>query len=119
MIRRFAELVQEPKHCIRGGLGHACSASYLEPGDMAGVLGAGRTRLEPGASIGEHRHPNTEELYLIVAGRGTGILNGEAFPVAEGDLFVTRAGQSHGLVNTGSSPLEFFAVLTRMEVPAP
>ena len=113
MLRTFSGLVQETKTNIRGGQGAATSATYLELGDMDGVIAAGRTRLEPGASIGEHPHPNTDELYLIVEGRGTGVMNGASFPVGPGDLFLTKAGQSHGLINDSQAPLTFFAVLTR------
>jgi len=113
MLKRFSELSQATRMNIRGGLGEGCSATYLEPGDMDGVLAAGRTRLAVGASIGEHPHPDTEELYLILEGQGTGSLDGERFPVGPGDLFLAKAGQSHGLSNDGDVPMVFFAVLTR------
>lgn len=115
MIRRLSELAMEPKLNIRGGTGAGSSGAYLHPGDMDGVVGVGRTRLEPGSSIGEHPHPNTDELYLIVEGQGTGVVNGEHFPVNSGDLFLIKAGQSHGLINDSQAPLVFFAVLTRQE----
>ena len=117
MIRRLSQVVMEPKLNIRGGTGAGSSGAYLKSGDMDGVVGVGRTRLEPGASIGEHPHPNTDELYLIVEGHGTGIVNGEFFPVSTGDLFLVKAGQSHGLINDSQEPLAFFAVLTRQERP--
>ena len=113
MFKMFSELLQDPKMNIRGGSGAGLSATYLEDGDMAGVAGAGRTRLEPGSSIGEHPHPNTDELYLILQGHGLGVVDGEAFPVGPGDLFLIKAGQSHGLINNSPAPLVFFAVLTR------
>ncbi len=117
MIRMLAELVQEPKMNIRDGHGAGVSVTYLQKGDMDGVLGAGRTQLEPGASIGEHPHPTTDELYLIVEGHGMGIMDGEEFPVGPGDLFLVKAGSTHGLRNTSGAPLAFFAVLTRQERP--
>ena len=113
MIRRCAELEWADKTAIRGGAGPARSADYMGAGDMDGVLGAGRTCLEPGSSVGEHAHPKTEELYLILEGHGTGILDGRRFPVGPGDLFVLKAGQSHGLENDGTEPLVFFGLLTR------
>lgn len=113
MIRRLAELIREPKLAIRGGVGAAVSMTYLQAGDMDGVLGAGRTVLEPGASVGHHPHPASEELYLILEGHGQGALDGIAFPVGPGDLFLVKAGQSHGLSNDSSEPLAYFAVLTR------
>ena len=115
MIRRLSDLPAEAKANIRGGEGRALDVSLLQLGDMAGVLSLGRLPLEPGASIGEHAHPNTEDLYLIVEGRGTGLLNGERFPVGSGDLFLVKAGGSHGLVNDSEAPLTFIGLLTQSE----
>jgi len=113
MIRRQGERVAERKLHIRGGLGAGLSVELLSQGEMSGVLSLGRTTLEPGASIGEHAHPGTEDLYLILEGRGTGILNGERFPVSVGDLFLVKAGGNHALINDSDGPLTFLGVLTR------
>lgn len=113
MIRRRSELVEEAKANIRGGLGAARGVDLLKDGEMDGVLSMGRTTLEPGATIGEHSHPNTEDLYLILEGRGIGILDGARFPVGPGDLFLVKAGGSHGLINDSNAPLTFLGVLTR------
>ncbi len=113
MIRAVADLAWQPKLAIRGGEGPAASADLLKAGDMDGVLGAGLTRLEPGSSVGEHAHPNTEELYLVVSGHGTGVLDGQRFPMGPGDCFLTKAGHSHGIQNDGNEPLIFFGLLTR------
>jgi mannose-6-phosphate isomerase-like protein (cupin superfamily) len=113
MIRRQSELVAEAKVNIRGGLGAAMGLDLLRAGEMAGVLSLGRVTLEPGATIGEHAHPNTEDLYLILEGHGTGVLNGEHFPVGPGDLFLVKAGGSHGLINGPEGPLTFLGLLTQ------
>ena len=113
MIRRLSELPVEPKLNIRGGLGAGVGVDLLRLGDMAGVLSLGRITLEPGASIGEHAHPNTEDLYLILEGRGVGVLNGERFPLGPGDLFLVKAGGTHGLINDSEGPLTFVGLLTR------
>ncbi len=115
MKKRIAELKAQPKEGIRGGRGRASAVDYLRPDEMEGVLMASRITLEPGSSIGEHPHPETEELYLILEGRGTGYLDGEAFDVGPGDAWVCKAGQTHGLQNGLEGPLAFFAVLTRGE----
>ena len=114
MIRTLSALEFAQKTNIRGGSGPAQSADYLGKGEMDGVLAAGRTVLESGSSIGEHVHPNTEELYLILEGEGQAVLDGESFPVGPGDLYVCKAGHSHGLSNTSEAPLAFFALMTHM-----
>src|SRR5512145_936239 len=117
MIRRQSELVEETKMNIRGGLGAARGVEFLKDGDMDGVVSMGRTTLEPGATIGVHSHPNTEDLYLILEGHGIGILDDERFPVGPGDLFLVKAGGSHGLINDSAAPLTFLGVLTRQAQP--
>jgi len=87
MIRRLSELTREPLRNVRGGTGEVSSVDYLRNGEMAGVL-------------------NLE-------GSGTGILNGETFPVEAGDMFLVKAGGSHGLSNGSQEPLTFLRILTR------
>ena len=113
MIRRSRDIACEVKEGIRGGAGRALAREYLRRGDMGGVLGMSVTTLEPGASIGEHTHPATEELYFVLAGTGNGSLDGERFPVEAGDAYVVRAGHSHGLAAGAAGTLSFLAVLTR------
>jgi mannose-6-phosphate isomerase-like protein (cupin superfamily) len=113
MIRRLSDLVVEAKVNIRGGVGAATGVDLLKQGDMDGIVSMGRMTLEPGSTIGEHAHPNTEDLYLIVEGHGTGVLNGERFPLGPGDLFLVKAGGSHGLINDSDAPLTFLGLLTR------
>jgi quercetin dioxygenase-like cupin family protein len=112
MIRALSTLTFTAKQDIRGGSGPARGADYLRPGEMAGVRAAGRTVLAPGSSVGEHSHPDTEELYLVLEGRGQGVLDGQRFPVGPGDLFLCKAGHNHGLVNDSAAPLTYFALMT-------
>ena len=113
MIRKLEELPEQIREGIRGGRGRGLAVDYLGKGDMAGILAASRITLEPGATIGDHVHADTEELYLILEGSGTGRLDGESFPVSPGDAWVCARGHAHGLVNGGPDPLVFFAVLTQ------
>ncbi|MBK8792352.1 MAG: cupin domain-containing protein [Holophaga sp.] len=118
MIRRHASLMEESKVNIRGGHGAARGVDFLKDGEMSGIVSMGRTTLDPGSTIGEHAHPNTEDLYLILEGHGIGILNGERFPLGPGDLFLVKAGGTHGLINDSEDPLTFLGVLTRQATTA-
>jgi quercetin dioxygenase-like cupin family protein len=112
MIRKLSELTFTTRRDIRGGTGPAQGADYLVEGDMAGVLAAGRTILAAGSSVGEHTHPATEELYLVLEGHGQGLLDGQRFPLGPGDLFLCKAGHSHGLVNDSDVPMSFLGLMT-------
>jgi mannose-6-phosphate isomerase-like protein (cupin superfamily) len=113
MIKKIEGLPEQVKEKIRGGMGKALAVDYLAPDEMAGILMASRITLAPGASVGEHLHPETEELYLVLEGKGMGFLDGESFEVGPGDAWLCKAGHTHGLANPGPVPLAFFAVLTR------
>ena len=66
--------------------------------------------LEPGASIGEHRHDTDEEIYIILSGRGVMKIDGQPQPVAPGDVCLTRRGHSHDLVNSLEGPMHFLVI---------
>ncbi|WP_037605040.1 cupin domain-containing protein [Streptacidiphilus rugosus] len=107
-------------------------ASTAAPADVHGVHGAAglthwtclarRTGLDgdweavewaclpPGGVSGEHLHTRTEEVYLLLSGRGEISLDGRARPVAAGDLVLTGLGTRHGLRNTGTEPLEWLVI---------
>ena len=112
MLKRTSTQPGEIREAIRGGRGRARWVEVLGPGDMNGVRATALLTLEPGASIGEHQHPDTEELYLVLEGVGTGVLDGERFPVGPGDAWVCRSGQSHGLEVGVDAPLRLLALLT-------
>lgn len=68
--------------------------------------------LEPGCSIGLHRHDSNEDAYIIVSGTGVFIdSEGRETPVERGDATIARNGDSHALKNTGSEPLVFIGVI--------
>lgn len=53
----------------------------------------------------EHYHRTTEELYLVSAGEGRLVLDGEERVLREGDCALIPAGTRHKIFNTGSTPL--------------
>ncbi|MFJ3881036.1 cupin domain-containing protein [Streptomyces sp. NPDC090077] len=64
--------------------------------------------VEPGASVGEHVHLRTEEIYYIVSGRAVVTMDGEEFEVREGDLVTTPIGSAHSIANRGDEDMHFF-----------
>lgn len=68
--------------------------------------------LPPGASIGEHKHTDNEDVYIIVSGKGLFTdSTGKQTQVGAGDITIARPGQSHALKNIGKEPLVFLDLI--------
>jgi mannose-6-phosphate isomerase-like protein (cupin superfamily) len=70
-------------------------------------LTAGVTELRPGGWLGHHRH-EPSELYYVVSGEGTVVLDGTEHVVGPGSAVFIPGDCEHGIRNTGSTPLRFF-----------
>jgi mannose-6-phosphate isomerase-like protein (cupin superfamily) len=58
-----------------------------------------------GGATTAHYHRQTEELYLLTAGRGRLILDGEERVLAAGDCALIPPGARHKIYNVGQEPL--------------
>jgi mannose-6-phosphate isomerase-like protein (cupin superfamily) len=58
-----------------------------------------------GGATTEHYHRSTEELYLVTAGRGRLVIDGEEQTIGEGDCALIAPGARHKLYNVGEQPL--------------
>ncbi len=67
--------------------------------------------LPVGASIGRHVHEGECETFYITRGQGEFDDNGSPVAFTAGDVLHTVSGESHGLKNTGSEPLELVAMI--------
>lgn len=68
--------------------------------------------LQPGSSIGLHKHIANEDSYIIISGEGVFTDgNGKETRVKAGDITIARPGQSHALRNDGTVPLLFLDVI--------
>jgi mannose-6-phosphate isomerase-like protein (cupin superfamily) len=63
-----------------------------------------------GTQFGVHIHHGSEELYAILKGHGTALLDGEEHPVGPGDFLMLRDGGAHGLRNDGPDDIELLCV---------
>ncbi|OUR90514.1 hypothetical protein A9Q81_18655 [Gammaproteobacteria bacterium 42_54_T18] len=48
-----------------------------------------------------HRHVTSEEIYHVLAGSGTMKIEGNNFPIQEGDSICIAPGETHNVTNTG------------------
>ena len=58
-----------------------------------------------GGATTEHYHRASEELYLVTAGEGRLVIDGEERQVGAGDCAVIPPGARHKIHNSGSEPL--------------
>jgi mannose-6-phosphate isomerase-like protein (cupin superfamily) len=61
--------------------------------------------LPVGASVGQHHHLETEEIYYILQGSGRMRVGDEVRAVSSGDAVFIPRGHTHTLENTGSSSM--------------
>ncbi len=54
-----------------------------------------------------HRHPETEEIYYFLRGRGRILVGDDYYDVEPGDAILHRPGARHQTWNTGKGPLVF------------
>ena len=64
----------------------------------------------PGGDIGEEVHPETDQLFICVAGQGEAVLDGKSSPVAANDLVFVRAGTVHNIINRGVDALRLITI---------
>jgi mannose-6-phosphate isomerase-like protein (cupin superfamily) len=62
-----------------------------------------------GAEQRAHSHPDSEQVYVIVRGRGRMSVAGDVEEVGEGDLVFIPPATSHGIVNDGAETLVYIA----------
>lgn len=64
----------------------------------------------PGSSIGEHRHQDNEEMYIILEGHAIMRINDQDYEVKTGDLILNCFGWKHGLRNESSRDVKILVV---------
>jgi mannose-6-phosphate isomerase-like protein (cupin superfamily) len=64
-------------------------------------------RIASGGRTTPHFHPQTEEIYYILAGRGRMRIGDELHDVGPGDAIAIPPGAVHQIANTGGEELKF------------
>ncbi|MDR2442667.1 MAG: cupin domain-containing protein [Deltaproteobacteria bacterium] len=99
----------------KGGLGHVSHVHYINPKSRPAstrVAMAAINTIPVGSSLGYHIHETDEELFFILEGQGVFTdTDHKEYQVSSGDVTLCRQGESHGLVNSGTTPLVFAAII--------
>ncbi|MCF0259180.1 MAG: cupin domain-containing protein [Erysipelotrichaceae bacterium] len=98
---------------LGGGKGDAKMYHFVPKEDLhdAGRF-FGKVVLEPGCSVGWHKHSGETEPYYILKGEGTFIDNdGSKTLVHPGDICTIEDNQYHSIENNSNEPLEFIGLI--------
>jgi len=71
----------------------------------------GLNAFEPGQEHALHAHAGMDKVYVVVAGRGRFLLEGEEIAMEPGMLLVAPEGVPHGVRNDGEARLVVLAML--------
>ncbi len=63
--------------------------------------------LKPGDKTDTHKHLKEVQTYYILEGKGFIVIDGEKYPIQEGDAAVIPPERDHHMENPGSGPLRF------------
>jgi len=113
MIKMYDDVECKINKNVRGGEGEIVARYYLNENSSKLRFNAlNLNEMEPGATIPEHRHDGEDEFYLVIEGRGFGILNGNKFEIGPGDSFICHSGSTHGIFNNKVSgqKLKFISI---------
>lgn len=108
---------REKKHTeklanFKGGEGyfniaHITSKEYLNNHGTLFVDG----KLEPGNSVGNHKHEGTMEICYFLSGTGIVNDNGVIHHIKEGDVQICLPNEQHEIINDGQETLRYIALV--------
>ena len=110
MIRRIGDCETEIIENMRGGDGSVKKEVLLTPAEMydKGRLYAVLS-LEPGASIGYHKHEGEMESFHIIGGEAEYFDGKETVTLRASDTTLTPDGEGHSIRSVGDVPLVLIA----------
>ncbi len=110
MLITRQDRIVEPKPNVRGGKGTVDFEHFLPTDKMpAHFRILADTVVEPGCSLGMHRHVGECEFYFIAEGEGLYNDNGKEYTVHAGDMTFCFEGEEHGIENVSDAPLHIIA----------
>ena len=74
--------------------------------------------LKGGEEIGQETHDDRDQFIRVEAGQGEAILNGQRYPLGDGDVVVIPAGTEHNIVNrSDTEALRLYTIYSPAEHP--
>jgi quercetin dioxygenase-like cupin family protein len=90
----------------RFDMGAGDTRRVVHPGMGAKQLTFNYAVFQPGQAFAQHVHTlPTEDLMLVLKGKGVIRFEGEDYPIEEGDVIWVEAGKQHGTINTSDAEM--------------
>ncbi|AGF58763.1 mannose-6-phosphate isomerase-like protein (cupin superfamily) [Clostridium saccharoperbutylacetonicum] len=70
-----------------------------------GTMDSGILFYEPGETMVPHKHPDLDEIFYVISGKGIININGKDFLIKEKDVMLSPHEESHGFTNNGDKNL--------------
>ena len=110
MIIDFENIPWERLEHFKGGEGALNAQMYWD-----GTTRIFHGLLEPGSSIGLHRHEGTCEMIFVVRGQATLLEDGERKTIHAGQCTYCPESHEHSLINNSSEEIEFYAAIPQQK----
>lgn len=68
-----------------------------------GQFDSGLLLYAPGQTTPEHKHLDIDEVFYVISGEGTIVIDSKEILVKEKDVIYSPIGETHGFINTSSS----------------
>jgi uncharacterized cupin superfamily protein len=110
----FVVNVSDTAWVVHDAFGCGCIFENREAGEFT-QLGINISVVEPGQPLCLYHEENQQEDFLVLAGEGVLLVNGEERPLRAWDFVHSPAGTEHVIVGAGSGPAVVLAVGARGE----
>lgn len=112
MIKRSNSMESEFKEQEQGGRGSVEIRHIYKPGELQGNARlCAVIRINPGCSIGYHKHIGEEEIFYVTRGEALIVDDGVKEVIGTGDSHIIKSGSYHSIENIGIELLEVMALI--------
>jgi pimeloyl-ACP methyl ester carboxylesterase/quercetin dioxygenase-like cupin family protein len=94
-----------PRNSPEGPFGPLDVRRVVGPQTGASLIAFGQSTYPSGATHENHRHPNAEEVVMVIEGRGTQIVGDQALDLAPGDICFIPRNTPHRITGTSDADL--------------
>lgn len=91
---------------MNGGTGTVIAKMHMSE---AGKIIPGS--LQPGSSIGMHKHETSDDINYVISGTGKAICDGVEEELMPGVCHVCKKGSEHSIINTGDEDLVLLTIV--------